>query len=393
MRYVNMPKEARKIIDTLYDAGHEAYIVGGCVRDELLGRVPEDYDITTSASSEEIKRLFERTVDTGIQHGTVTVIESGKPYEVTTFRIDGEYKDNRHPVSVSYTKNIREDLARRDFTVNALAYNEREGIIDAFSGKEDLENRIIRCVREPEERFAEDALRVLRGIRFSSVLGFDIEERTAAAIKKYAPNLKDISAERIYTEWKKLLSGDGAHDVISEFKEVIEVFIPELKGREVPPRAAFLSLTWDERQILLFGNAGGSDDFIEFAKRIKMDTKTRETAVYVLNSLRELDKEKHCDPRIFLIGKSDVISFKCVKIASSLGICDPDTAEQIENLIKADAPRQLSQLKINGSDLLKLGIKGERIGKTLDEILLLVATEKIENNKEKILEYIIEERR
>ena len=158
---IEMPAEARKIIDDLYREGYEAYIVGGCVRDALLGRKADDYDITTSAPPTEIKRIFKRTVDTGLSHGTVTVIENGKPYEVTTFRVDGEYKDNRHPVSVSYTKNVRDDLARRDFTVNALAYNDREGIVDAFSGIEDLNDGVIRCVRNPEERFAEDALRVL----------------------------------------------------------------------------------------------------------------------------------------------------------------------------------------------------------------------------------------
>lgn len=389
MRRIGMPSEARKIIDALYSAGYEAYIVGGCVRDELLGREPEDYDITTSAPPEEIKRLFEKTVDTGIEHGTVTVIENGKPYEVTTFRMDGEYKDNRHPVSISYTGNVKEDLARRDFTVNALAYNDKEGIIDAFSGIDDLEKGVIRCVREPSERFSEDALRVLRGIRFSSVLGFDIEENTAKAIKKYAKNLNDISAERIYTEWKKLLSGKGAYDVVLEFKEVIEVFIPELKGKEVPPRAAFSGLTWDERQILLFASCENSGHFQSFAKRIKMDTKTRDMAVSVLNNVAELAEEKKTDLRRFVIGKSDELSEKCAKVAAALGICSESTVSKTKELITKDAPRKLSQLAINGNDLIKLGIKGEKIGKLLDKILFMVATEQVQNTKEKLVDYIV----
>ena len=262
MCHIKIPTEAKKIIDKLYEAGYEAYIVGGCVRDALLGREAEDYDITTSATPLEIKRIFERTVDTGISHGTVTVIENGKPYEVTTFRVDGEYKDNRHPVSVSYTSNIRDDLARRDFTVNALAYNDREGIVDAFSGISDLQNQTIRCVRDPEERFSEDALRVLRGIRFASVLGFKIEERTADAIRKYSKNLASISSERILAEWKKLLSGKNAYDVIFDYKEVIDVFAEELKNIEMPPRDSFCGLTYDEIQILLFSLSDVKDAFL-----------------------------------------------------------------------------------------------------------------------------------
>ncbi len=390
MRYVSMPKEAKKIIDTLYGAGHEAYIVGGCVRDELLGRTPEDYDITTSAAPEKVKGLFERTVDTGIKHGTVTVIENGKPYEVTTFRIDGEYKDNRHPVSISYTSNVKDDLARRDFTVNALAYNEREGIVDAFSGISDLEKGIIRCVRDPRERFSEDALRVLRGIRFSSTLGFSIEKSTAEAIKEYAVNLKDISAERIYTEWRKLLSGDNAHGVISEFFDVVSVFAGELEGKKLPSRDSFSDLTWDERQILLFASENGADEFISFAKRMKMDSKTRDTGVSVLNSVNELRKNGSPDLRAFLIGKSDELSLKCIKIAVNLGICGTDALETVESLIKANSVRKLSQLAVNGNDLLKLGAKGETVGKRLNELLYLVAVGYIQNDKEKILSYLSE---
>lgn len=389
MRRIEMPSEARKIIDTLYSAGYEAYIVGGCVRDELLGRAPEDYDITTSAPPEETKRLFEKTVDTGIEHGTVTVIENGKPYEVTTFRIDGEYKDNRHPVSISYTSNVKDDLARRDFTVNALAYNDREGIIDAFSGISDLERGVIRCVRNPSERFSEDALRVLRGIRFSSVLGFDIEENTAKAIKEYAKNLKDISAERIYTEWRKLLSGKGAYDVISEFGDVIYAFAPELSEAEVPPRDGFEGLSWDERQILLFASCTSTEYFQSFAKRIKMDTKTRDMAVSVLNNLGELSVEKNTDLRSFIVGKSDELSEKCAKVATALGICSESTVSKIKELIAGDAPRRLSHLAVNGNDVIKLGIKGEKIGKLLDNLLYTVATEQVQNTKEKLVDYII----
>lgn len=386
MLCIEMPKEAKKIIDKLCDAGYEAYIVGGCVRDRLLGKEPDDYDITTSAPAKEVKGLFEKTVDTGIAHGTVTVIENGKPYEVTTFRVDGEYKDNRHPVSISYTSDIKDDLARRDFTVNALAYNDKVGIIDAFLGMEALKNGIIRCVRDPDERFSEDALRVLRGIRFSSVLGFDIEENTAKAIKKYASRLQDISSERIFIEWKKLLSGIRAYDVICNFKDVVGVFACELKDREMPPRDAFCSLKWDERQIALFCSSG-AEAFVNFAKRLKMDSKTRDTAVSVLKSINDLSDEKKL-PQAFILGKSDEVSLKCAKIAAALGICRKETAERVEELIASDAPRKISQLKINGNDLVELGIKGEEIGKALSCVLYLVAMERIKNERDEIIKYI-----
>ena len=385
---IEMPAEARKIIDDLYREGYEAYIVGGCVRDALLGRKADDYDITTSAPPTEIKRIFKRTVDTGLSHGTVTVIENGKPYEVTTFRVDGEYKDNRHPVSVSYTKNVRDDLARRDFTVNALAYNDREGIVDAFSGIEDLNDGVIRCVRNPEERFAEDALRVLRGIRFSSVLGFKIEEGTKAGIRKYAKNLSSISSERIYVEWKKLLSGSDAYGVISEFKEVIDVFAEELVGIEMPPRESFCSLSYDERQILLFVLSKSCDSFLSFAKRIKMDSKTRDTGISVLNYIKELESSLDLDPRVFIVGKDDEAVMKSVKIAAALGISKKSTLDAISALIESDAPRKISQLKINGHDLIKLGIKGEGIGKALSDVLVAVATGTVENDQTLLFEYI-----
>lgn len=385
MRRIEMPREAKKIIDKLYAEGYEAYIVGGCVRDNLIGRVPDDYDVTTSAPPLEIKRIFEKTLDTGIKHGTVTVIENGKPYEVTTFRVDGEYKDNRHPVSISFTGNIKDDLARRDFTINALAYNDRIGIVDAFSGIDDIKNNLIRCVRDPEERFSEDALRVLRGIRFSSVLEFDIEKSTADAIVKYADNLRNVSSERIFVEWKKLLSGKGAYDVICKYKSVIDVFAPELKNINMPPRDSFCNLSWDEREILLFSLANSPLSFSEFAKRIKMDSKTRDMGISVLKTIDELSSG--VDPRVFVIGKSDEVSLKSSKIAATLGICDKKIECDIVKLIESNAPRKVSQLNINGNDLAALGIKGEMIGKTLNEALSLVATSKLSNDKEEIVKY------
>ena len=191
---MKLPDNVHKIITTLQNHGYEAYAVGGCVRDSILGRIPGDWDITTSAMPEETKVLFERTFDTGIEHGTITVLLDGEGYEVTTYRIDGEYEDNRHPKEVTFTRNLKEDLLRRDFTINAMAYNEKEGLIDIFGGIEDIQSKTIRCVGDAIARFSEDALRILRGIRFAAQLGFEIDESTRAGMKELAPTLKKISA-------------------------------------------------------------------------------------------------------------------------------------------------------------------------------------------------------
>lgn len=202
---IELPVKVRMIIQKLEEAGFEAYAVGGCVRDSLLGRTPDDWDITTSANPYQVKQIFNRTIDTGIQHGTVTVMMDKEGFEVTTYRIDGEYEDSRHPKEVIFTQNLVEDLKRRDFTINAMAYNDRSGIVDIFGGMEDLQKGIIRCVGVAKERFTEDALRIMRAVRFSAQLGYEIEENTKQAIVALAPNLKAISAERIQTELVKLV--------------------------------------------------------------------------------------------------------------------------------------------------------------------------------------------
>ncbi len=225
---IEMPPAAAKILQTLHEAGYEAYIVGGCVRDSLLGRNPEDWDITTSARPQQVKKLFRRTVDTGIQHGTVTVMDQSVGYEVTTYRIDGEYEDGRHPKQVSFTSLLSEDLRRRDFTINAMAYSEEEGIIDLFHGMEDLEKRIIRAVGDPAERFTEDALRIMRAVRFAAQLQYEIEPATKAALAAIAPNLQKISAERIQTELTKLLLSARPDDLrIAWESGMTAVFLPE----------------------------------------------------------------------------------------------------------------------------------------------------------------------
>lgn len=203
---IQLPDKVHNIINTLEEAGYEAYAVGGCVRDSILGREPDDWDITTSAKPEETKHLFPRTVDTGIKHGTVTVLLGGEGFEVTTYRIDGTYEDGRHPAEVTFTANLKEDLRRRDFTINAMAYNDRSGLVDLYGGLADMEKRVICCVGDARERFDEDALRMLRAVRFSAQLGYRIDEATGEAVRALAPNLQKISAERIQAELVKLVT-------------------------------------------------------------------------------------------------------------------------------------------------------------------------------------------
>lgn len=228
MLKINIPENANRIIHTLQGAGFEAYIVGGCVRDAVLGRTPEDWDITTSARPEEVKALFRRTIDTGIAHGTVTVMFGKEGYEVTTYRVDGRYEDHRRPSSVTFTASLIEDMKRRDFTMNAMAYNDEEGLVDHFDGLGDLKRRRIQCVGKPKERFDEDALRILRAIRFSAQLGFSIDEGTRQAIREQAGFLKDISAERIHIELTKLLLSGHPEEIRTACElGVTKVVLPE----------------------------------------------------------------------------------------------------------------------------------------------------------------------
>lgn len=223
-----LPANVKKIIRTLNAAGHEAYAVGGCVRDSILGRQPEDWDITTSATPEQTKALFKRTFDTGIEHGTITVLLDKQGYEVTTYRIDGKYQDSRHPSNVEFTRSLEEDLLRRDFTINAMAYNEEQGLKDIFGGRQDLEKGIVRCVGNAKQRFGEDALRILRAVRFSAQLGFTVEAKTRTAIRELAGTLANISAERIQVELVKLLISPHPEKVTDLYElGITDVILPE----------------------------------------------------------------------------------------------------------------------------------------------------------------------
>lgn len=225
---IQLPEKVKYIINRIMEAGHEAYAVGGCIRDSILGRRPDDWDITTSASPEQVKGLFDHTIDTGIQHGTVTVMIGKEGFEVTTYRIDGKYEDGRHPSEVTFTPNLTEDLKRRDFTMNAMAYNDRSGLVDVFGGADDIRRKIIRCVGEPKERFKEDALRMMRAVRFSGQLGYEIEANTSKAIKELSHNLIRVSAERIQTELVKLAISPHPENLRLAWETgITQVILPE----------------------------------------------------------------------------------------------------------------------------------------------------------------------
>ncbi len=226
-----IPDYAAAVLQKLRQAGYEAYLVGGCVRDALMGVIPHDFDIATAAAPEETERVFGdlRVIETGIKHGTVTVLSDGNPIEITTFRIDGEYLDGRHPESVSFSRDLKDDLSRRDFTINGMAYAPESGLVDLFGGEKDIKSGVIKCIGDAKKRFSEDALRILRALRFASVLGFEIESGTAAAIRELFPSLGGISSERIFAELKRLLCGKNAENVLKSFPDVITFIIPELK--------------------------------------------------------------------------------------------------------------------------------------------------------------------
>ena len=383
---IKVPKNAEYIIDVLRDAGYHASIVGGSVRDALLGRSPDDFDITTDALPDAIRELFPRTHDTGIKHGTVTVVIDKVPYEVTTYRIDGEYRDGRHPETVSFTDKIELDLARRDFTVNAMAYNGYEGLIDLFGGKDDIAAGVIRAVGDARLRFTEDALRIFRAIRFSSVLDFDIEKKTADAIRSLAEGLKQVSRERILVEWRKLLGGKRAYEVIEEYFDVITLVVPGLDSHKLPERAAFLPLDASDRELLLYAVNGGADGFTLAARELKMDNKTRDKGISVLSNLINSEQIFDVSLREYLIGKGEDEALCAARLSEALGIAPQGTEERVRSLISGGAVRSLSMLAIGGRELAAVGFVGAEIGEALCHLLRAVAVGECENEKDALIE-------
>ena len=389
---IAMPSGAAYIISRLEEMGARADIVGGCVRDAMLGRRASDFDITTSASPEEVIAAFSdmRVIKTGVAHGTVTVIADGEPYEVTTYRIDGEYTDGRHPDSVTFAGRIEDDLSRRDFTVNAMAYSKSCGLTDLFGGREDVERRLIRAVGDPYLRFTEDALRILRAIRFASVLCFDIEPRTAAAARELAPRLLNVSAERIYAEWRKLIGGEGAYAVLSEYSDIIGVFLPELSGLCLPEERAFKAAGADARSLVLFARTCADEAprlFHQALERLKADKKARDNGRLALeNYTSPTETEKELLRLLFRLGEE--CAALTVELRAVLGLCSADTPLRLCDVIAGGKAYRITDLAVDGNDLISIGIFGKDIGKSLAELLELVIDGFLPNEKSALLSYL-----
>ena len=396
---IEMPVQAEEIIEKLNRRGFEAYAVGGCVRDSLLGRTPEDWDITTSAMPWQVKEIFGRTIDTGIRHGTVTILRDGAGYEVTTYRIDGEYVDGRHPSSVAFTSSLTEDLRRRDFTMNAMAYSPKAGLVDVFGGLEDLRAGIIRCVGSASERFTEDALRILRAIRFAAQLDFVIEETTRQAISQVAPNLVHVSRERIQMELTKLLLSDHPERMAEVFESgAAEYLLPAFaripwkrmaSGAGLPARkhlrwAMFLKDLQPEAAAVL--------------RELKMDRDTIVRASRLLTWLRRpagLEEEEIRRTMSQMPDEAfdDLLLLKEALAADKReGI--PETEAQLARIrLEAEAIRRrgdclrIADLAVTGKDLMEAGMKpGPQLGETLNRLLELVLHQPERNVKKELLE-------
>ena len=359
-----LPSDTEYIIETLQKNGYEAFAVGGCVRDMLNGDTPHDFDITTSAEPETVMSLFEKTVPTGIKHGTVTVIINGVPNEVTTYRTDGEYRDHRRPDSVIFVKSLREDLARRDFTVNAMAYNQKDGLKDFFGGREDIENRILRAVGDPGRRFYEDALRIMRLFRFSSVLGFDIEENTLKAALGYAPTLKSVSAERIYSELLKTLCGKNP----AALKPLTDIGGLGLLGVNTSPDYGILPLLDSaDTKLFAFLYSGGAEvtaalDFL------RVPNKTKKAAQDMLTLLNMPFPKTKPEIKEMLYLTSPPSAENYFDYRSAYGKDCAAARDMLTEIIKNGEPYRISDLKIGGKDLKKCGISGRAIGETLEKL-------------------------
>ena len=387
MLKISLPKEVKHIIDILTQNGYEAYAVGGCVRDSILGRVPGDWDITTSALPQQVKALFRRTIDTGIQHGTVTIMLGKNGYEVTTYRIDGKYEDSRHPESVEFTPNLEEDLKRRDFTINAMAYNDENGVVDIFGGIDDIRNRIIRCVGNAHDRFTEDALRILRAVRFSAQLGFEIDKATKDAARELAPTLVKISRERIHTELNKLLLSDNP-DYFSVVYElgVMKVIISELEGvnsGDIDRLKVLIKRTkpcLPERYAALL-SVIGKDKTRAVLKGLKLDNATISMAVKLVEYLGITPALTEPQMRHYIneVGKEDalrVIDFNLSFADESMHEKYTDMRKLCAHVLERGDCTSLKELDVTGKDLVDAGFEA---GKQLGELLNSLLTEVLDN--------------
>ena len=377
-----IPPEIQFIIDTLNKNGFEAYLVGGCVRDMLMDIPPHDYDITTSAPPEAILTLFEKTVPTGIKHGTVTVINGGIAAEVTTYRADGDYTDHRRPKSVTFVKSLKEDLARRDFTVNAIAYNKTKGVKDFFGGIKDINNKILRAVGEPKKRFREDALRILRLFRFASVLEFTPEKETLNAALKCAPLLESISAERISSELRKAINGKKP----AALKPLTDIRGLEFIGIKAPDYSKIIPLQGEG--LALFGFLYSSTDnlisALEFLKPSNKEKKLYQNILTLLSLPLPQSKEE-IKEMLFKTDPCSVEKYLYFK-NSYFGTDTQNAFNMLREITENGEPYRISDLKIGGKNLINMGVSGEKIGETLEHLRNLVVSNPEQNKKSILLQ-------
>ena len=381
----NLPQKIEYVIDTLISNGHSAYIVGGCVRDLLCGKKPHDYDITTSATPDETQSLFEKTIATGIKHGTITVIIDGEQIEVTTFRTESTYNDNRHPESVNFVRNVSDDLSRRDFTVNAMCYNNREGLIDLFGGQEDIKNNTLKAVGDAKTRFCEDALRILRLFRFAATIEFTIEKDTFDAAIECAPLLKNISAERIFTELKKAACGNNV-SVISPLLDTNALLdfslentdltvLQKLQNKEDLRMFALLHLTSTNLQNTL--NAlKCSNAFKDYCTKLSHLIKNgiKANKIGIKKALCITDYEIVCD------------YFEYLKSVLNLDITSHMSL--LKEITNSNEPYKISHLDITGNDIISLGFNGKQVGEKLQFLLDKTIENPKLNNHKKLLDLI-----
>lgn len=393
---IKMPYEAEWIIKKIREHGFEAFAVGGCVRDTLLGRVPGDWDITTSAKPWEVKSIFGKTVDTGLKHGTVTIIKNHKGYEVTTYRIDGEYHDGRHPDSVEFTSSLTEDLKRRDFTINAMAYSHETGIVDEFGGMEDLDANIVRCVGCAHDRFTEDALRILRAIRFAAQLGFEIEADTYRAITEIAPNLQKVSKERIQAELTKLLMSDHPEKITMVEETGISPYVTDMfpAAFEGETEASFslLKTLPAEKSMRWAGFLRRMDpkDVKKILKDLKLDNETVDNCRIMTEAAQTpLDPEK-TQIRRFLSCMTPYQFEGCLHLKALDGDKNVPGIRALRKEIMDDGDCvSMKDLALNGNDLIAFGVKpGKAVGDRLKELLSLVLEDPSMNEKEKLMEVL-----
>lgn len=389
MKEMILPKNVLYIISKLNSEGYRADVVGGCVRDHILGKEPGDYDITTSATPDEMKSVFSdlRTVETGIKHGTLTVVIDSVPYEVTTYRLDGEYTDNRHPDKVSFTRHLADDLSRRDFTVNAMCYNPMDGFTDLFSGLSDIDLGVIRTVGDPLQRFSEDALRIMRALRFASTLGFKIDPDTSSAIFNLAHLLKNVSSERILVEWRKLLSGVSAYRIIKEYSSVIAEAIPSLKNAVLGDENAFLSADGALRELALFLNTYGDragDEYFSAMSALKSDNKTKDYGKAVLSGSFE-KTESRTDINLLLVKYGADVARGITELKIMLGKATEKERELLSKMLSEKVCYRICDLALRGDDIISLGYRGKDVGRILAALLDRVARGKVKNERETLL--------